>query len=79
MVRIFRRGWLPFFLLLLGLPAGKHVNPEILGDGPESWKSRLQVQGISQIEGVRRGLGNNPDLITIYLDHLQAAARALNN
>ena len=80
MLRIFRRRWLPLFLLLpFLLVAAEHVNPDILGDGPESWKSRPQVLGISPIEGVRQGLGYNPDIIAIYLDHLQAAARALNN
>jgi sirohydrochlorin cobaltochelatase len=74
-----RRGVTSVRLVPFLLVAGEHVNTDILGDGPESWKSRLQALGVSQIEGVRRGLGHNPDIITIYLDHLQAAARALNN
>jgi cobalamin biosynthesis Co2+ chelatase CbiK len=56
----------PFLLV-----AGEHVNTDILGDGPESWKSRLLAQGTSRVEGWRQGLGYNDDIINIYLDHLQ--------
>ena len=64
----------PFLLV-----AGEHVNNDILGDGPESWKSRLRAQGIKRVEGIRRGLGYNDDIINIYLDHLQEALKGLKN
>jgi sirohydrochlorin cobaltochelatase len=64
----------PFLLV-----AGEHVNTDILGDGPESWKSRLLAQGVSRVDGVRRGLGYNDDIINLYLDHLQAALRGLKD
>ncbi|MCL4503395.1 MAG: sirohydrochlorin cobaltochelatase [Deltaproteobacteria bacterium] len=62
----------PFLLV-----AGEHVNNDILGDGPESWKSKLVAQGISRVEGVRRGLGYNDDIIKVYLDHLEIALKDL--
>ncbi len=64
----------PFLLV-----AGEHVNTDILGDGPESWKSRLLSQGIARVDGRRRGLGYNDDIVNIYLDHLQEALNQLNN
>lgn len=64
----------PFLLV-----AGEHVNTDILGDGPESWRSRLLAQGTSRVEGRRRGLGYNDDIVAIYLDHLAAALKDLRN
>ena len=64
----------PFLLV-----AGEHVNTDILGDGPESWKSRLLAQGRYRVEGWRRGLGYNDDIIKIYLDHLQEALGTLTD
>ena len=64
----------PFLLV-----AGEHVNTDILGDGPESWKSRLLAQGRYRVEGWRQGLGYNDDIIKIYLDHLEAALRGLED
>ncbi len=64
----------PFLLV-----AGEHVNTDILGDGPESWQSRLRVQGISRVAGRRQGLGYNDDIVNIYLDHLQEALHSLQN
>lgn len=64
----------PFLLV-----AGEHVNTDILGDGPDSWKSRLRAQGISRVESRRQGLGYNADIINLYLDHLQTALRTLQD
>jgi sirohydrochlorin cobaltochelatase len=64
----------PFLLV-----AGEHVNTDILGDGPESWKSRLLAQGRYRVEGWRQGLGYNDDIIKIYLEHLQEALRGLTD
>jgi len=64
----------PFLLV-----AGEHVNTDILGDGPESWKSRLLAQGKYRVEGGRQGLGYNDDIINLYLDHLQEALGTLTN
>ena len=62
----------PFLLV-----AREHVNADILGDGPESWKSRLLAQGRYRVEGWRQGLGYNDDIVNIYLDHLEAALKDL--
>ncbi len=64
----------PFLLV-----AGEHVDKDILGDDAESWKSRLLAQEARRVEGSRRGLGYNPDIINIYLDHLQEAMQVLAN
>ncbi len=64
-------------LVPLLLVAGEHANQDILGDGPESWKSRLLKQGVPQVQGVRRGRGYWDDVIRIYLDHLDEALRTL--
>lgn len=64
----------PFLLV-----AGEHVDKDLLGPDPESWKSRFQALGIKGVEGVRKGLGYNDEIINIYLDHLQDALRELNN
>ena len=42
---------IPFLLV-----AGDHVQNDILGSGPESWKSELLKMGNYQINGVRQGL-----------------------
>jgi sirohydrochlorin cobaltochelatase len=74
-----RSGVTAVLLVPFMLVAGEHVNNDILGDGPESWKSRLRSQGAARVEGVRRGLGYNDDIINIYLDHLQEALGALKD
>ena len=63
---------IPFLLV-----AGDHVQNDILGSGPESWKSELMQMGNYQIDGVRQGLGDNPEIVDIYLNHLAQALQAL--
>lgn len=63
---------IPFLLV-----AGEHVNTDILGDGPESWKSRLLQLGTCRVEGIRRGLGYQDGIVRIYLDHLAEALKTL--
>ena len=55
------------------------VTLDILGDGPESWKSRLLARDRYWVEGWRQGLGYNDDIINLYLDHLEAAVRELKS
>ena len=40
------------------------------GDGPESWKSRLEEQGF-QVRCVVRGMGEYPEIRGLYIRHLQ--------
>ncbi len=57
--------------------AGEHVNKDMLGDAPESWKSELLKQKAYRIEGVKKGLGYQDGIIDVYLDHLAQALKSL--
>ena len=57
--------------------AGEHVAKDMLGDGPESWKSELMKQKAYRIEGMRKGLGYDDGIIEVYLDHLDQALKSL--
>jgi sirohydrochlorin cobaltochelatase len=63
---------MPFMLV-----AGEHVAKDMLGDGPESWKSELLKQKAYRIEGITKGLGYQDGIVNIYLDHLDQALRSL--
>ena len=63
---------IPFLLV-----AGDHVQNDILGNGPESWKSELLKMGNYQIDGVRHGLGEQPGIVNIFLEHLAQALKGL--
>ncbi len=64
--------FVPFLLV-----AGEHVDQDILGDGPDSWKSQLLKTGTYRIEGVRKGLGYQDGVVRLYLDHLHEALQIL--
>jgi sirohydrochlorin cobaltochelatase len=57
--------------------AGEHVAKDILGDGPESWKSELLKQKTYHIEGITKGLGYQEGIVNVYLDHLARALKTL--
>jgi len=57
--------------------AGEHVAKDMLGDDPESWKSELLKQKAYRIEGIKKGLGYQDGIISIYLDHLAQALKGL--
>jgi sirohydrochlorin cobaltochelatase len=57
--------------------AGEHVAKDILGAGPESWKSQLLQQKPYRLEGITRGLGYQAGIVNIYLDHLARALKDL--
>jgi sirohydrochlorin cobaltochelatase len=52
--------------------AGQHARQDMVGDGRESWKSVLAANGIES-EPVFTGLAENPDVVSIWLDHLDKA------
>ena len=79
LAQVKRGGATSVLLVPFLLVAGEHVNTDILGDGPESWKSRLLAQGRYRVEGRRQGLGYNDDIIKIYLEHLQEALGTLTD
>jgi sirohydrochlorin cobaltochelatase len=62
---------MPFLLV-----AGDHVQHDILGSGPESWKSELLKMGY-QVKGINRGLGDRQAIVDIYLKHLTQALKGL--
>jgi sirohydrochlorin cobaltochelatase len=64
---------IPFLLV-----AGDHVQNDILGSGPDSWKSELSNTGKS-VQGVRRGLGDQKAIVDIYLKHLTRALQELQS
>jgi sirohydrochlorin cobaltochelatase len=57
--------------------AGEHVANDILGAGPESWKSLLLKQKPYRLEGITQGLGYQAGIVNIFLDHLAQALKDL--
>lgn len=70
MARIFRRSWLPLFLLLLALPAGGWPKEPAIG---------LTAFGTTTaaFDTYRHLEERVRERITIYLDHLEAAVEDL--
>ena len=64
--------FIPFLLV-----AGDHVQNDILGSSPESWKSELLKMGNYRVEGINQGLGYQKEIVNIYLDHLAQALKGL--
>jgi sirohydrochlorin cobaltochelatase len=62
----------PFMLV-----AGDHARNDMAGSAPDSWKSILKQQGI-EADAVLRGLGENPQIVDIWLDHLRSALSELD-
>jgi sirohydrochlorin cobaltochelatase len=79
LAQVKRGGASSVFLVPFLLVAGEHVNTDIQGAGPESWRSRLLAQGSQRVELLCGGLGYNGDIINIYLEHLQEALRSLTD
>jgi len=64
---------MPFMLV-----AGEHVAKDMLGDDPESWKSELLRQKAYRLQAVEKGLGYQPGIVDIFLDHLARALKTLS-
>jgi sirohydrochlorin cobaltochelatase len=56
--------------------AGDHMQNDILGDEPGSWKSRLLAHRPFQVEGAP-GLGYRKEVVAIFMDHLEEALKSL--
>ena len=56
--------------------AGAHACKDMAGSKAGSWKSVLAKNGIES-EAVFTGLAENPDIVTVWLDHLEEAASKL--
>lgn len=52
--------------------AGAHVRNDMAGDGPDSWKSTLERNGL-QCEIVLTGIAEYPEVVEVWLDHLREA------
>lgn len=62
-------------LVPLMLVAGDHALNDMAGGTPESWKSRLEAEGLS-VRATLRGLGLLPEVQAMYRAHLEAALRS---
>lgn len=56
--------------------AGRHVQKDMCGQGPDSWVSVLEGAGIS-CTCVTQGTAGYPDFAGIWLDHLEEALQAI--
>lgn len=56
--------------------AGDHANNDMAGDEDGSWKKTFEDAGY-EVECLLRGLGENEDIRTIYVDHAKAAIDSL--
>jgi sirohydrochlorin cobaltochelatase len=57
--------------------AGQHARQDMAGDEPESWKSVLAANGIDS-ESVFTGLAEDPNVVSIWLNHLDKAFASLS-
>lgn len=65
-----------FRLVPLMTVAGDHARKDMAGDGPESWKSILVENGY-EVEPMFHGLAENPEVVSVWLDHLDEVFQAL--
>ena len=56
--------------------AGDHANQDMAGEGEDSWKSRLEEEGYT-VQCILRGLGENPGIQALYVDHARKAMKRL--
>jgi sirohydrochlorin cobaltochelatase len=52
--------------------AGRHVQKDMCGQGPESWVSVLESAGI-ECSCAPHGTAGHPEFARIWLDHLEKA------
>ena len=57
-------------LVPLMLVAGDHALNDMAGDGPDSWRSRLEAEGFT-VRSTLRGLGMLPAVQAMYRAHLE--------
>ncbi len=53
--------------------AGDHATNDMIGPDSDSWKSQLEAAGL-KVQPVMQGLGDNPAVRQLFLNHLQDAA-----
>ncbi len=65
-------GYTRVVLRPLMVVAGDHANNDMAGDEEDSWKTILQNEGF-EVVTVIHGLGEIPDVCTVYVDHVKNA------
>lgn len=60
------------YLVPFMLVAGDHARNDMAGNEPDSWKSMLTKNGFG-CEVVLKGTAEYPEIVDVWLDHLQAA------
>jgi len=68
-----KRAWLIPFLTVIG----DHVLNDMLGEEDDSWKSALEREKVS-CQAVLAGMAEHPEIVTIWLNHLQEALDRLS-
>lgn len=63
-------------LVPLMLVAGEHVNKDMAGGEPDSWKSRLESEGV-EVDTVIVGIGEYPEIRALYTEHLRRTVEEL--
>ncbi len=62
---------IPFMLV-----AGVHFKEDLIGDGEDSWKNRIERNGI-EVRAIDKGLGFHPPIVEIFIDHIEDALDAI--
>jgi len=57
--------------------AGDHANNDMAGDEDDSWKKVMQSKGV-KVVSVLQGMGENPGIAKIYVQHIKDVARDNN-
>jgi sirohydrochlorin cobaltochelatase len=65
-------GFSKVLLVPLLLVAGMHYEKDLMGDSPDSWRSRLLDAGI-QTEAISDGIGSNACIGKVFCDHIREA------
>lgn len=65
--RLQNSGTQDVLLAPLLLTSGMHVERDLAGAGPESWKSRLEAEGF-KVTAVTQGLGESPFFRQLYIE-----------
>ena len=56
--------------------AGDHANNDMAGDEEDSWQSVFEAEGY-EVKCLLRGLGENEEIRTLYVEHAQAAVDSI--
>jgi sirohydrochlorin cobaltochelatase len=60
---------IPFMIV-----AGDHAKNDMAGDGEDSWKVILENEGF-KVSCIMKGLGENPDIRQIFVEHIKDARK----